>query len=420
MDFCSRSSKALSLQRYIDFVRAEARWLFFGLLLAFVSSLGQTFFISLFSAEIRADLGLGHSLFASYYAIGTIAGAIVLFWAGRWIDHVPLHLFTGCTLIGLALAGFVLASVPGPLWLILAFFMLRLFGQGLSFHISATSMARWFARNRGKAISIAGLGMPIGEAILPPLVAFLLLSMHWRDVWWLLTTIVAVVLVPITVALVWRGGRQPKSNIDDGPSDERPSWDRAQVLRDKRFWLIMPAVMGPPWIFTGVFFHQVAIVNAKGWEFAAFAMTYSAYAGWKVATALISGSLVDRYSAARVAPWTMPIMSAGLAVLVLADVQWGAWLFMTLVGIHVGVHMTSVTALWPELYGRLHIGAIKSLVMSIGVFVSALGPPLFGVVLDFGWGAETLIWICVVYGLVAAVMMAGALKTASHHDRPAT
>lgn len=380
-------------------------------MLALVSSLGQTFFVSLFSAEIRGELDLSHTGFASLYSLGTISGAVVLFWAGRWIDHLPLHLFTGATLAGLSLAGFLLASVSGPVTLALAFFLLRLFGQGLSYHISATSMARWFARNRGKAISIAGLGMPIGEALLPPLVVLMLTAMTWRESWWLLTSVVACALVPLSVALVWGGGRQPKSELDEQASLERPSSTRAQVLKDKRFWLIVPAAMGPSWIFTGVFFHQVAIISEKGWDFAAFAAAYSIYAGAKVASAILAGILVDRYSASRIAPWTMPIMSAGLAFLVLIDSAWGAWAVMGLIGIHVGVHMTSVTALWPELYGRRHIGSIKALVMSIGVFSSALGPPLFGVVLDAGTGAGPLIWFCVGYGLAAAWLMAWALKS---------
>ena len=44
----------------LDFMRVEWRFLLFGMAMAFCSSLGQTFFISLFSAEIRGELGLSH------------------------------------------------------------------------------------------------------------------------------------------------------------------------------------------------------------------------------------------------------------------------------------------------------------------------------------------------------------------------
>lgn len=398
------------MRDYLAFVRTEARWLLFGLLLAFLSSLGQTFFVSLFSAEIRGELGLNHTELSTYYALGTIAGAIALFWLGWWIDWLPLHLYAGFTLAGLAAAGLVMATVPSPMWLLPAFFLLRLFGQGLSFHISATSMARWFARNRGKAIGIAGLGMPIGEALLPPLVVILLAWMSWREVWWLLTMFLVLIPIPLAVALVWHGERQPRSSLETEVVDDPDPFDRRRVMRDRRFWLLMPAVMGPPWIFTGIFFHQVAIVEHKGWEFSDFAAAFAIYALSKVVVGLATGSLVDRFTASRVAPWSMPIMGVALALLVVAEASWLAWPYMLLIGIHVGVHMTAVSALWPELYGRRFIGSIKAMIMAIGVFVSALGPPLFGIVLDRGWGIESLLWVCVAYTIASSVLMSRALR----------
>ena len=40
-----------------------------GFLLALFSSFGQTFFIALFSAEIRAEFGLSHGAFGSIYSL---------------------------------------------------------------------------------------------------------------------------------------------------------------------------------------------------------------------------------------------------------------------------------------------------------------------------------------------------------------
>ena len=271
-------------------------------------------------------------------------------------------------------------------------------------------MARWFARNRGKAISVAGLGMPIGEALLPPLTVALLGFLSWRESWWLMTTFLLVVVVPVAIGLVWKGERQPKSAMEIRQIDEQQrSFGRRDVVKDPKFWLIMPAVMGPPWIFTGIFFHQVAIIAGKGWEFGGFAATFSIYAAAKVLVGLAAGILVDRFSARRVATLSMPIMAVSLIILVLSVEPIMAWLYMLLLGTHVGVHMTAVSALWPELYGRRHIGAIKSMIMSIGVFVSALGPPVFGIVLDLGWGIDHLLWFCAIYALASTALMALAL-----------
>ena len=166
----------------------------FGLLLSFTSSLGQTFFVSLFSQEIRGEIGLGHAAFASYYSIGTILGALVLFWIGRAVDTQKLHLTTGATLLGLALAGITLAMTQSAVILVLAFFMLRLCGQGMASHIAITCMARWFcpqsrqshidckfgaATGRSSAAAIGGFASRLNElarCLVVILRQFLLLS----------------------------------------------------------------------------------------------------------------------------------------------------------------------------------------------------------------------------------------------------
>ena len=59
---------AFSFHNNMMFIRSQWRFLLFGLLLAFFSSPGQTFFISLFSAEIRSELNLSHGDFGIIYA----------------------------------------------------------------------------------------------------------------------------------------------------------------------------------------------------------------------------------------------------------------------------------------------------------------------------------------------------------------
>ena len=48
--------------------------------------------------------------------------------------------------------------------------MLRFFGQGAMTHAGETTMARYFGKNRGKALSVATLGGMIGVMFLPYIV----------------------------------------------------------------------------------------------------------------------------------------------------------------------------------------------------------------------------------------------------------
>ena len=75
-----------------DLLRQEWRFLFYGLLMSFWSSLGQTFFISLFSHDIRTSLDVTHGEFGSYYAFATTASALTLYWLGKLADLSLIHI----------------------------------------------------------------------------------------------------------------------------------------------------------------------------------------------------------------------------------------------------------------------------------------------------------------------------------------
>ena len=50
-----------------------------GVLLVFSSNIGQTFFISLFSGEIRNEFNLSHGMFGIFYSVATLTSAVVFF-----------------------------------------------------------------------------------------------------------------------------------------------------------------------------------------------------------------------------------------------------------------------------------------------------------------------------------------------------
>ena len=55
-----------------------------------------------------------------------------------------------------------------------------------------------------------------------------------------------------------------------------------------------------------------------------------------------------------------------------------------LVGISYGISSTLFGALWPEIYGTQHLGAVRSVIVSAMVFSTAAGPGLTGTLIDAG------------------------------------
>ncbi len=73
------------------FLNREWRFLSFGLLVAFWSSPGQTYLISLYSDDFRQELGLSHGGFGAIYTAATLLSAAILLKAGPLIDRLRLR-----------------------------------------------------------------------------------------------------------------------------------------------------------------------------------------------------------------------------------------------------------------------------------------------------------------------------------------
>ena len=395
----------------IAFLRENMRWLGAGFLLSFSSAFGQTFFISLFSGELRETFDLSHGELGSLYTTATVTSAATLIWLGKLADTKPLGMLSACVIAGLATTAIAMASVASAAMLLFVLYGLRLFGQGMMSHICFTAMGRWFNARRGQAVAIAGMGFPMSEAVFPFLAVSLTLAIGWRQTW----VVCAVALLAVSMPLAYwllRQGRTPQSKLaqSDRKSQEVRDWTRREVLADPLFYTLLPGILAPAFIVTGVFFHQVHLVEEKGWDLTVFAVSYSGYAVGSLVTGIVAGLAVDRWSARHLLSFYLLPMALGLVLLAEVDAPIVALVFMTLTGISAGTSMTMLGAIWPELYGTRHLGSIRAMMVAAMVFATGASPGLVGVLIDIGIDLETQILVSGAYSIVASVLFAVLFK----------
>lgn len=394
--------------RYARFIAANARLLAFGFLLNFFSAFGQTFFIGVFGGALRTSFDLSHGELGLNYSLATLAAAGGFAWLGRWIDRVDLRLYAGLTCaVYVATCVFVAVMPALPALLFVAFALLRLTGQGLMSHIGVTTMARYFREARGRAVSVATLGFPAAEAVFPPAGAALLAAFGWRATWLAVGAGLAVMLVPLVLWLL-RGHGERERRFRDAHAGEAGDGERhwllAEVVRDPHFYLVLPAVLLTPFTVTGLFFHQAHLAASKGWSLGLFASAFAVYAATSLAGTLLAGPLIDRYGARRLVALFLAPLAGALLVLALARHPGAAFAFMAGAGLTAGTGLTLLGALWAEMYGVLHIGAIRSLVWALVVAASAIAPMLFGHLFDRGVGVAAIAAACCVVAGAASLL----------------
>ncbi|WP_206442225.1 MFS transporter [Streptomyces boncukensis] len=366
------------------FARGDVRLLSGGFLLFFLSSFGQTFFISLFSDDIRAEYGLSHGTFGGLYTAATLVGVLALVRVGPVVDHHSARAVVRVTVPPLALGAVAMALSPHVAVLFAALVLLRFFGQGMMTHTSFTLMGRWFSRGRGRAVSVATLGLNTGEALLPVLAVAVAAGAGWRSAWWGAAAVLAVAgcLLPLLFARERRPGGAAQSAAATGATAR--TWTRAEALRDPYFYLLMPAVAAPALIGNTVFFHQAHLAELRDWSPEASGSAFAVYAATTVVFNLAGGHLLDRLTALAMLPYFLLPLGCGLFVLSTAEGQWSVFAFMALYGVTNGLSLSLFGATWPEVYGVGHLGAIRAVVVAVVVCAAAVGPGVSGLLIDGG------------------------------------
>ncbi|MFA9418784.1 MAG: nitrate/nitrite transporter [Gammaproteobacteria bacterium] len=396
----------------LKLIRTEWQLLLFGFLMSFWSSPGQTFLISLFSGEIRAELGLSDGEFAGIYSLATLLSAVVIVWSGTLIDRIELKKFSIIIVLGLGLGCGILSVSVGVLSLFVGLFVIRQLGQGLMFITSATAMVRYLDENKGKSTALAGMGYAFSEALMPSILVALLLWVGWRMSWLISGIALVLFMVPAILYLLRNHDRRHDRYLkqlvqqDNEPEQiyRKRQWTRSEVVRDKMFYLFAPGLMSQPLMFTGFIFHQIHLVDSKNWSLTAWASLFIMYALISVATKIVTGFLVDRYGAIRMVPLVALPMGFGLVVLALTSGLFWGGVFLALTGITVGFQSTVTAPFWSEMYGSKHLGSIKSLGTSVMVFCTALSPVILGWYIDRGTSMESLAMTSAIYILLTSLL----------------
>lgn len=373
--------------RFHELLARHWRVIGLGFALTFLSSFGQTFFISLSGPDIRNAFGLSHGGFGLIYSLATLSSGLLMIWVGSVIDRVDTGLYATVAMIGLALAALALSLAPNVAVLGLSLFALRLFGQGMLSHAGVMSTARLGEGIRGRATGIAALGFPAGEAILPGLSLALIAALGWTHTW---RTAALAVLAALGLGWVLGILIRAKPSALDGAgkvglaAEPGPRW--RDIIRDRRFLALIPTMIGYPAIVTAYFFHQRLIADVKGWPLELLASSITLFALVSVTVAMLTGSLVDRFGAVRLSHFYL----AGLTLASVALASYGGPaltpVFFGLIGMSAGATNVIIAAVLAELFGTRHLGKIRALAGSIMVVASAATPGAIGLLFDAGIG----------------------------------
>ncbi|MCA1668116.1 MAG: MFS transporter, partial [Thermomicrobia bacterium] len=285
--------------------------------------------------------------------------------------------------LALGLACFGMSLIAGPLSIFLAFAALRALGQG-SMTINATLLAaQWFVRQRGRAMAVVGLGGALSSAVLPPVARALTEAFGWRGAYMALGVMVWVLILPVALfvirdrpedmGLLPDGAAAPTArDIATGPLE--PTSAERNVLRTRRFWLLVLPMAVPGAVSTALIFHQASIFAQHGLSANLAAAVFVPYAGISACSAILAGFLADRIGPKRIFVANLCLLAGATLLALVIATPLLALLYAAALGVASGMQSIISGVTWAHYYGRRGLGRIQGTATMVTITGAAIGP----------------------------------------------
>tara|TARA_B100000579_G_scaffold110535_1_gene88255 strand:+ start:98 stop:1312 length:1215 start_codon:yes stop_codon:yes gene_type:complete len=389
------------------FKNLSLKVIIFGFIFTFFSSFGQSFFLGLFNSSIREALSITHGQFGSIYASATLCSSLLLIWLGKKIDDINIFKFSIYVILLLSFSCFFFSKISSISFLFFAIFLMRFSGQGMMSHTATTTISRYFTKTRGKALSIGWFGLSSSEFILPVFIVYLLTIYSWQNIW-IFISITVLIFLPLASFILVKKVYLTSRETDESNSLKEESikqWERIEVIKDYRFYIISSNLLAMPWIATGVFVYQPFITLSKEWGTFVIAQSFMSYSIFSVITLLVSGILIDKFTSRKLLVYMNIPLLLSTFVMIFFDATISAFIFFGLLGITNGFANVLGSSTWAEIYGVKNIGSIKALTTALMVFATAFGTALFGFLIDIGFSIEKIATVSATYIFVSIILL---------------
>ena len=398
----------------------------------FASGAGQSFTISVFVNPLIEALDISRTSISSAYTLGTLTAAFGLTYLGRLIDRFGARTMLAVVglLLGISAIGF---STVGNLAALYAMFTaVRIFGQGALMLTSTNLASQWFVRRRGLALSIVNLGFAVSSALYPPVIQYLILRVAWRMAWvwvglftWVLLIPISLIFVrsrPEVVGLEPDGGapvaeEELRENAGE-EAHEPANWTAGEALRTPQFWIMALSNAVPSMLITGMVFHQISYFGEQGLHAQVAANVFTVTAIAMVASGLMFGWLLDRFQTRHMMAVSLVFMGMAMYAMLIATTPLLASFYGVLLGAASGSMMMMSSYLWPQYFGRKHLGGVQGVALTISLIGASLGPLPFGLAFDLLGGYRPALVLLSLLPAISSVAVFFTRPPVRHSESP--
>ncbi len=369
---------------------------------AFVGPLQQDF------AASRGSVSLVFSLAGFlYFGLGMVSGPLADRFGSRLLAVI------GMVLTGLGLA---IASTAHSLAEVYAAYGLGVgLGVGCSYVPVVGAVQRWFVRRRGFASGVAVSGIGVGTLVMPPLAAFLIAALGWRNTYLVLGALAA--LVGAGMALMIENDPRDRGLGPDGDpvqsgagSVHAAGATVGEAIGSRRFVGLYAACLTCSFGLFVPFVHLVPYARDHGVPAASAVLLLGAIGVGSTAGRFVLGGLADRMGRRLALLATFLGMALALLVWALSTALWPLAAFAFAYGVFYGGFVALLPALVMDYFGGRNVSGIIGILYTSVAFGTLIGPSAAGFAFDISHSYTLPILAGAAANIVAAGIMAATSR----------
>jgi MFS family permease len=318
---------------------------------------------------------------------------------GAVLDRVdPRRVLIPCFIVfGAAFAS--LALLTDHLWhLYLVFIVLGIVGNGTAHLAYSGALTSWFQQRRGLAFALLMSGGALGAMVLPAVAQWLIGSVGWRRSFAFLGLSVLLIGLPLATRVKRRNGEMAHEHHAQSSS-------LREALSSWTFWIILIVLFSASLCQNGAIAHLAALLTDRGISPAIAALSMSMLGGATLAGRLITGWLLDRYFAPRVAVCLLGVAALGTYLLATAHSAMSGCLAAALIGFGMGGEADITPYLLSRYFGLGSFSTLYGLSWTVYAIAGAVGPVIMGRAFDLTGSYGVLLSRLAIFSLATTSMM---------------
>jgi MFS family permease len=384
-----------------------------GIATAVVSTFG------VFIGPLREAFGWSQSEAFAALLVITLTSAPLAPVVGGLVDRYGAR---RVVLLAFAFEALIFASFAwqsASLWTFYARFVaFALFALATTHVAFARVITLWFDRRRGLALGIALSGVGIGGFLWPLFAQAMIEQYGWRNAYLLLAVAIAAIAMP-TIALLLRDSPESVGQRADGdptpePTPEStaaapvaaaslPGLTLAEAVRTRAYWMVLGTFFLVGLAVQSVMLHLVPLLGARGLSPMLAALAQSMLFLAVTSGRLVTGWLMDRFFAPRVALAFLLAALCGVALLAFGAAGPTAFVAAMLVGLAVGAEVDVIAYVTSRYFGPLSFSRIYGTFYGSYSLSGGIGPLLTAESVDRTGDYQFAL------GMHAALLVAGCL-----------